>query len=167
MWAKPKVSVFKNGQFRDPFFLRKIFFFWKNKKLFSPLLDNFFLFFEKIVFSIFFEFFFMDTFFVFRTLFWGGFFWKKQVRIYGQKHFIFFSKKIPPKKVSEKQKKCPFKKKFEKNGKNIFSKNKKKLSFLKGRKRFLFFSKKNIFLKTKESLNCPFLKTNTFGFAHI
>jgi hypothetical protein len=36
LWAKPKVSVFKNGQFRDPFFLRKIFFFWKNEKNISP-----------------------------------------------------------------------------------------------------------------------------------
>ena len=27
LWAKPKVYVFKNGQFRDPFFLRKILFF--------------------------------------------------------------------------------------------------------------------------------------------
>jgi hypothetical protein len=27
LWAKPKVSVFKNGQFRDPFFFEENIFF--------------------------------------------------------------------------------------------------------------------------------------------
>ena len=38
MWAKPKVSVFKNGQFRDSFFFEKnIWFFWKKQKHFFAL----------------------------------------------------------------------------------------------------------------------------------
>ena len=78
MWAKPKVSVFKNGQFRDPFFLRKIFFFGKKQKLFSPLTDNFCLFFFFNIFSIFFEFFFYGHFFCFSDTFFGGIFLKKK-----------------------------------------------------------------------------------------
>ena len=45
MWAKPKVSVFENVQFRDPFFLWTILFFWKKTKTFLPLNEN--LFFPK------------------------------------------------------------------------------------------------------------------------
>ena len=113
MWAKPKVSVFKNGQLETLFVLRKIFCFWK-KKRFSPLNDNFCLFFEKIFFKFFSNCFFLCTLFLlFGHLFLGDFFLKKQ----GQQHYFFF-------KVSEKQKKVSLKKKFEKKWKIFFLKNK-------------------------------------------
>jgi hypothetical protein len=73
LWAKPKVSVFNNGQFRDLFFLRKIFYFGKNKKYTSLVNENFVLFFAKNVFFIFFKFFFYGHFF-FRTPFFEGLF---------------------------------------------------------------------------------------------
>ena len=133
-------------------FFEKNIFFWKNEKIFSPLNDNLFLFFEKIFFPFFSTFFFMDTFFVFRTPFFGEFFLEKTSFHLRANTNYFFFKKIPPKKVSEKQKKCPYwKKKFEKNGKNYR---------LREKKVFVFFKKKG-------SLNCPFLKTDTFGFANI
>jgi hypothetical protein len=118
MWAKPKVSLFKNGQFIDPFFMRKIFFFGKKQKTFSPLNDNFFLFFFNI-FSIFFEFFFYGHFFCCSDTFFGEFVFEITSFHLRVKQVSLFFKKIPPKKVSEKQKKVSIKKKFEKNGKNI------------------------------------------------
>jgi hypothetical protein len=69
-----------------------------------------------------------------------------------------FSKKSLKKRCLKEKKSVHKKKKFEKNGKNISSKNKQKFSF-KGETFFCFFKKKG-------SLNGPFLKTDTFGFAH-
>ena len=71
----------------------------------------------------------------------------------------FFQKKSPQKRCPKNKKSVHKKKRLEKDGGNIFSKNKQKLSF-KGEKSFCVFQKKGF-------LNCPFLKTDTFGFAHI
>ena len=92
MWAKPKVSVFKNGQFRDPFFLRKICFFWKKQKLFSPVNNNFFFVFWKNIFSIFFEYFFYEHFFWFSDTFLGGFFCKTNNSFLPVNENLFFHK---------------------------------------------------------------------------
>ena len=94
MWAEPKVSVFKNGQFRDPFFLRKICFFWKKQKLLFALLKTITLFwFLKRYFpNLFLIVFFMDTFFVFRTPFFEGLFWKNKFSFKGRKICFFFQK---------------------------------------------------------------------------
>ena len=74
MWATLKVSVFWNGQFRQLFFLRKIFFFHfvLKKKTISPLkrelafFENiFFYFFQKFLFFLSLFFVVSDTFFLF------------------------------------------------------------------------------------------------------
>ena len=133
LWAKPKASVFKNWQFRDPLcFLRKIVFFWKKQKLVLLLNDNLFLFFFKYFFHFFRIFFFYGHFFSFLdTFFGGGFFWKKNL----------FCPKI---------KTCFFQKQSSK--KRVFEKQNKVTSFT-GTKRFYFFQKKTIFLKTKKGVS--------------
>ena len=101
-------------------------------------------------------------------IFFLGYFFGKNKFSFKDKKVYFFFQKNPPKKDVRKTKKVSIKKKFEKNGKNIFSKNKTKLSFLKRAKKvFVFFTKKTIFFSKKGSLKCPFLKTDTFCFAHI
>jgi hypothetical protein len=71
--AKLKVSVFKTDSLDAFFLLRKIFFFCK--KNFVPPFKTATCFFEKRFFHFLLEFFF------FRTPFWEGIFWKKQVLI--------------------------------------------------------------------------------------
>ena len=146
MWAKPKVSVFKNGQFRDPFFLRKILFFWKKQKLFSPLNDNFVLFFEKIFFPFFSNFFFCGHFFCFSDTFFGGIiFGKNKFSFKGKNIWDFFFKNISPQKKCPKNKKSVYKKNNSKKMEKIFFQKKHKVVvFKRANIFFCFFQKKGL-----------------------
>ena len=147
LWAKLKVSVFLNGQFRGLFFLRKIFVFsfCFEKKYISPRKREL-VFFEKIFVYFPQKFlFFLSLFFVFFGHFFLLFFFL--VRIL--RGFWPIQKKS--KKMSEKNKK-----KWQKKTK-CFGKNKQS-SHLRGEIDFFKNKneKQNIFLKKKKFLNCPF-----------
>jgi hypothetical protein len=96
--------------------------------------------------------FFIHTFFCWHLFFFS----------FTEKTNLFFLKKNWKKSFSKKKSFHP--KKFEKNGKSIFSKNTK--SFRLRLKCFFVFSRKKHFFKKKGPLQFPFLKTKMFGFTN-